>query len=171
MHDVSPFARAFFERSCLVGWVILMMTTTILIGLSVELLMMGSLFSLNQIYLIDHRTVPLLALGVVAALNFPVVIKLHELGVAHLNFEIHENILNNASESWACMIATLLDDDSTLRSNQLEKLVRAINNAPSAPERQERRAEAKAWLIGNKDRLTEDDKEIVLEHLSYLKIR
>ena len=77
--------------------------------------------------------------------------------------------LDSASESWEALILTLLDE-SAVRSHQLEKLVRSINNAGSAAERQERRTEAKTWLMENKDRLTEEDHEMVLEHLSYLKI-
>ncbi len=148
---------------------ILMMANTIMIGLSVELLVFGFILSFNHVTLIDYGTFPFLAIGFAAAINFPVVVKLHELGVTHLNFEIHENILSNASESWENLILILLDEKG-LRSHQLEKLVNAINNAPSAAERQERRAQAKAWLIENKDRLTDEDKEMVLEHLSYLKI-
>src|SRR5260370_670850 len=121
MQDAAPFARALFERTCLVGWVILMMANTVLIGLSVELLLFGFILSLGQITLIDSHTIPFLAIGFAAAVNFPVVVKLHDLGVAHLNFEIHENILSNASESWASIIGTLLDDGSSVRSHQLEK--------------------------------------------------
>jgi hypothetical protein len=170
MQDASPFARALFERACLVGWMILMMANTILVGLSVELLVFAVILSFNHITLIDSGTLPFLAIGFVAILNFPVVAKLHGLGVAHLNFEIHENMLKYASETWETLILTLLDE-SGLRSHQLEKLVQAINNAPSAAERQERRTETKAWLIENNDKLTDEDQEIVREHLSYLKIR
>jgi hypothetical protein len=170
MQDAFSFVRAFFERICLVGWMILMMANTIMVGLTVELLLVGIILSFNHITLIDHGTLPFLAIGFIAALNFPVVVKLHELGVAHLNFESHENMLKYASESWETLILTLLDEKG-LRSHKLEKLVQAINNAASAAERQERRAEAKAWLVENQDRLTDEDKEIVLEHLGYLKIR
>jgi hypothetical protein len=170
MKDASQFARALLERTCLVGWMILMVANTVMVGLSVELLVFGVILSFNHVTLIDNGTLPFLALGFAAVLNFPVVVKLHKLGVAHLNFEIHENMLKYASESWETIILTLLDEHA-LRSHQLDKLVQAINNAPSAAERQERRAQTKAWLIENKDRLTDEDKEIVLEHLSYLKIR
>ncbi len=148
---------------------ILMMVNTIMVGLSVELLVFGFILSFNHVTLIDNGTVPFLAIGFAAALNFPLVVKLHSLGVSYLNFEIHENMLKYASETWENLILTLLDEKS-VRSHQLEKLVQAINNAPSAAERQELRAQAKAWLVENNDRLTEEDKEIVLEHLSYLKI-
>src|ERR1700692_1110888 len=148
MQDASPFTRAVFERTCLVGWIILMMANTIMIGLSVELLVFGFLLSFDHINLIDNGTLPFLAIGFIAALSFPVVVRLHELGVAHLNFEIHENMLKYASESWETIILTLLDEKA-LRSRQLEKLVQAIDTAASAAERQERRAEAKAWLIEN----------------------
>ena len=148
---------------------ILMMANTIMIGLSAELLIFGFILSFYHVNLIDSGTFPFLALGFAAAVNFPVVVKLHGLGVAHLNFEIHENMLKHASESWESLILALLDETS-VRSHQLEKLVQAISDAPSAADRQERRAEAKTWLIQNQDRLTEEDKEMVLEHLSYLKI-
>ena len=147
-----------------------MMATTVMVGLSVELLVFGFFFSFYHITLIGNGTLTFLAVGIIAALNFPVVVKLHGFGVAHLNFEIHENMLKCTPESWETLILTLLDENA-LRTHQLEKLVQAINNAASAAERQARRAEAKAWLIENKDRLTDEDKELVLEHLSYLKIR
>ena len=169
MHTSSNFARALGERVCLVTWMLLMMATTVMVGLSVELLVSGFILSFNHVTLIDSGTFPFLAIGFVAVLNFPVVVKLHELGVAHLNFELHENFLNGASESWETLILTLLDE-SALRSRQLEKLIQAICNAGSPAERQERRAEAKAWLITNHDSLTDEDQDIVLEHLSYLKI-
>jgi len=169
MQAASPFARAFFERSCFIGWMILMMATTIMVGLSVELLVFGFILSFDHVNLIDYRTFPFLAVGFIAAVNFPVVARLHVLGVEHLNFDIHENMLKYASESWETLILTLLDE-TTLRSRQLEKLVQAINTAPSAAERQERRAQAKAWLKENHDKLSDEDKEYVLEQLSYIKI-
>jgi hypothetical protein len=171
MQTSSQFARALGERACLVAWMFLMVANTVMIGLSVELLVFGALLSLNQVTLIDGRTLPFLAVGFAAALNFPFVIKLHNLGVAHLNFEIHENILNNASESWATLISTLLNDETSLKSNQLEKMVRAIANAESAAVRQECRREAKAWLIENYESLPDEDKEVVHEQLGYLKLR
>jgi len=169
MQTSLNFFRGLGERFCLVTWMILMIANTVLIGLSVELILCAGVFSAYNITLIDGRTLPLLAMGVVALINFPVVVKLHELGVAHLNFEIHENLLNNASESWQNLILSLLDE-SSVRSQQLEKMVRAINEAPSAVVRQERRREVKAWLIQNRDNLTDEDQELVQEHLSYLKI-
>ena len=168
--NTSPnFARAFGERTCLVVWMILMMANTVMIGLSLELVLFGALMSFYHVALIGNGTMPFLTIGFLALLNFPLVAKLHDLGVTHLHFEIHENMMGKVSESWEALILTLLDE-SALQSRQLEKLVDAINNAPSAMERQERRAEAKAWLIENQDRLSEEDKEIVLAHLSYLKI-
>jgi len=168
--NTSPnFARAFGERTCLVAWMILMMANTIMIGLSLELVIFGAFMSLYHVTLIGSGTAPFLTIGFLALLNFPLVAKLHDLGVNHLHFEIHENMLGKVSESWETLILTLLDENA-LQSRQLEKLVQAINNAPSAMERQARRAEAKAWLVENQDRLSEEDKEMVLEHLSYLKI-
>lgn len=169
MHAASPFARAFFERTCFIGWMLLMMATTILVGLSVELLVFGFILSFDHVNLIDNRTFPFLAVGFLAALNFPVVVKLHGFGVANLNFEIHENMLKYASESWETLILTLLDE-TALRSRQLEKLVQAINSSSSAEERQQRRTEAKAWLAENSDKLSDEDKEFITEHLGYLKI-
>ena len=149
----------------------LMVANTVMVGLSVELLVFGLILSFGQVNLLDARTLPFLTVGFIAALNFPLVIKLHTLGVNHLNFELHENILNNASESWATLISTLLNDETALRSNHLEKLVRDIADAATAADRQERRAEAKAWLMKNHAQLTEEDQEIVSEHLGYLKLR
>lgn len=169
MHSSGNVLRSLGERLCLVAWVCLMMANTIMIGLSVELIVFGVILSLDQINLIDDRTLPFLIIGFIAVLNFPFVMKLHGLGMVYLNFGIHENVLNNATESWGNLITTLIDETS-LRSRQLEKLVRAINDAESAAERQERRREAKAWLIENKEKLTDADKEIVLEHLGYLKV-
>ena len=161
-------ARAIGERSCLVAWMFLMVANTVLVGLSVEMLVFGLILSLDQVSLIDYRTIPFLGLGFLAALNFPIVVKLHSLGVAHLHFEIHENLLNNASESWQNMILALLDEKAP-KTNQLDGFVRAIANAVTAADRQERRMEAKAWLIENYDSLTDEDKEVVDKHLSYLK--
>ena len=168
--NTSPnFTRAFGERTCLVAWMILMMANTVMIGLSLELILFGALMSFYHVTLIGSGTLPFLTIGFIALLNFPLVAKLHDLGVNHLHFEIHENMMGKVSESWETLILTLLDE-TALQSRQLEKLVQAINNAPSAVVRQERRAEAKAWLIQNQGRLSEEDKEVVLEHLSYLKI-
>jgi hypothetical protein len=169
MQPSSNFARAFGERACFVAWMVVMMANTIMIGLSVELVVFGALLLPYHVTLIDNGTLNFLAIGFAAILNFPVVVKLHELGVTHLHFEIHENMLGKASESWDTLILTFLDE-TALQSRQLEKLIQAINNAESAGERQERRREAKAWLMENQDRLSEEDKEIVLEHLSYLKL-
>jgi hypothetical protein len=145
------------------------MASTIMIGLSVELLVFGGILSLSQITVIDEHTLPFLAIGFAAALNFPFVIKLHDWGVAHLHFEIHENVMNHAPESWGNLIMALLDETAQ-QSQHLEKMIQAISAAESAAERQERRMEAKAWLIENQNNLSEEDKELVLEHLSYLKM-
>jgi len=150
---------------------LLMVANTVLIGLSVELLVFGIILSFSQVTLIDERTIPFLVVGFIAALNFPLVAKLHNLGVLYLHFEIHENILNSASESWATLIMTLLDDETSLKSQQLEKMVWDIADAASPAERQERRTVAKAWLIANHESLSDEDKEVVDEHLGYLKLR
>jgi hypothetical protein len=169
MQTTSNFARAFGERTCLVAWMVLMIANTVMIGLSAELLIFGALMSFYNVTLIDSGTLPFLTIGFIAALNFPLVAKLHGLGVTHLNFEIHENMMGKVSESWESLILTLLDE-TALQSRRLDQFVQAISNAESAAERQERRAEAKAWLIENHDRLSDEDKEVVQEHLGYLKI-
>ena len=169
MHTYSNFARAFGERTCLVAWMVLMVANTVMVGLAMELVLFGVLLSAYHATLIDRGTMPFIAMGFAAALNFPLVVKLHGLGVTHLHFEVHENMLSKASESWEAIILTFLDE-TALRSRELEKLVQAISDAESAAERQERRTEAKAWLIENHDRLSDEDKEVVLEHLGYLKI-
>jgi hypothetical protein len=169
MQTSGNFVRSLGERFCLAAWMILMIANTVMIGLSVELLVFGSILSAYNVTLIDRGTLPFLMIGFAAGLNFPVVVKLHTLGVTHLNFQTHENMLNNASESWQSLILALLDEKIGT-SDQLEKFIRAINDAPSAAERQARRMEVKTWLIENSARLTAEDREIVLEHLSYLKI-
>ena len=169
MQTSSNFARAIGERTCLVAWMILMIANTVMVGLTLELVVFGVLLSAYHVTLIDHGTLPFIAMGFAAALNFPLVVKLHGLGVTHLHFEVHENMLSKASESWETLILTFLDE-TALRSRELEKLVQAISSAESAAERQERRTEAKAWLIANQEQLSDEDKEVVLEHLSYLKI-
>jgi hypothetical protein len=169
MQTSYKVARGLGERTCLVAWMFLMVANTVLVGLSVELLVFGLILSFDQVNLIDNRTIPFLGLGFLAALNFPIVIKLHSLGVAHLNFEIHENLLNNASESWQNMILTLLDEKAP-KSHQIDGMIRAISNAASAAERQERRMEAKAWLMEHYQGLSDDDKEAVDENMGYLKI-
>jgi hypothetical protein len=158
------------ERACLIAWMCLMVANTVLIGLSVELLVFAIILSFGQITLIDNGTLPFLALGLIAALNFPIVVKLHELGVSHLHFETHENMLKDTPESWETLILTLLDEGAS-QTRQLEKFVEAIDNAASPAERQERRTEAKAWLMENQGKLTEEDKAFVDEYLGYLKIR
>ena len=163
--------RAFFERGCLAGWMLLLTATTVVIGLSAELLIFGTLLSFGHIALIDARSAPFLVLGVFATLNFPLVVKLHEYGVQNLNFEIHEQALNQFAdppESWSNAIAVLLDE-TTLRSDKLVLLVRLIDEAPGPVERQDRRAEAKAWLKENRDKLTDEDQAFVHDYLGYLR--
>ncbi|MEI9999882.1 MAG: hypothetical protein WDO13_12350 [Verrucomicrobiota bacterium] len=163
--------RAFFERGCLAGWMLLMMINTAVIGLAVELLVFGVLFSFGDIRLINEQTAPLLIFGVFAVFNAPIVAKLRSYGVENLNFELHETALNeliNPPESWSNALLALLDETAS-RSHELELLVRLIDEAPGAVERQDRRAEAKAWLKANRDKLTEEDREYVKEHLGYLR--
>jgi hypothetical protein len=47
-------------------------------------------------------------------------------------------------------------------------LVRLIDEAPGTVERQDRRAEAKAWLKNNGHKLSEEDREFVKQNLGYL---
>jgi hypothetical protein len=162
--------RAVFERGCLAGWMLLMAANTVIFGLAVELLVFGTVFSFSRVMLINGHTAPFLVLGVLATFNFPLVFKLRQYGVENLNFEIHENALNrfiDPPESWSTVILTLLDE-TALRSHELVILVRLIDEAPGPVERQDRRAEAKAWLKGNRDKLTDEDKEFVNEYLGYL---
>lgn len=139
---------------------ILMTANTIVIGLAAELLIVGSLLSFHHVFLIDQRTAPLLVFGVFAILNFPVVFRLRAYGVANLNFEIHEHALNQIMtppETWSQTIMALLDETAS-RTDELVLLVRLIEEAPGPVERQDRRAEAKAWLKENQDKLTDEDK-------------
>jgi len=168
--DFRKWLRAFFERMSLVIWMLLMMANTVVIGLSAELLVFGVVFSFDHVILINARTAPLLLFGVFATLNFPVVVKLRKYGVEYLNFEIHEGALNRfvePPEAWSNVILALLDE-TALRSNDLIILVRLIDEAPGPVERQDRRAEAKAWLKHNRNKLTDEDKEFVNQYLGYL---
>ncbi len=149
---------------------LLMTANTVVIGLAVELIVFGAIFSVYHVLLINTQTAPLLLYGVVATGVFPVVMKLREYGVENLNFELHEHALNQflePPESWSTVILTLLDE-TALRSHELVMLVRLIDEAPGAVERQDRRAEAKAWLRANWNELTEEDREFVNERLGYM---
>jgi hypothetical protein len=87
-----------------------------------------------------------------------------------LNFELHETAFNQMMtppESWSNTIMALLDE-AAAESGKLDILVRLIDEAPGPVERQERRAEAKAWLRENRDKLTEEDRELARERLGYL---
>ncbi len=162
--------RGFFERICLAGWMVLMVINTVIFGLAAELLIAGVIFAFANILLINEHTAPLLVMGVFAILNFPLVAKLRELGVENLNFALHEGALNrlmNPPESWSNLILALVDDTAA-RSNELVLLARLIEEAPGPVERQDRRAEASRWLKINRDKLTEEDREFVNEHLGYL---
>ncbi len=148
----------------------LLAVNTIVFGLAVELLFVGSFAALYQVILIDEHNAPLLVCGVFAIFNFAVVSKLRAFGVANLNFEIHENALNKLltpPESWSNVVMAFLDE-SIERSNELEILVQLIEEAPGAVERQDRRTEAKNWLRNNWDKLTDEDREFVRENLGYL---
>ena len=162
--------RAFFERGCLAGWMLLMTVNTIIFGLAVELLVFGTILSCSEFLLINERTVPFLLYGVLAAAAFPLVAKMHAYGVANLNFEIHEAAMNRMvtpPEGWSNAIMALLDE-AVVTSNKLELLVQLIDEAPGPVERQERRAEAKAWLKENRGKLSEEDQEFARERLGYL---
>jgi hypothetical protein len=162
--------RAFFERGCLASWMVLLVIDTVIIGLAIELFVFGTICSFNNILLINEHTAPLLLFGVFATIAFPLVMKFWEYGVENLNFEIHEAAMNRwvePPESWSTVILALLDE-TALRSHQLALLVRLIDEAPGPVERQDRRAEAKAWLKENRGQLSDEDKEFVKERLGYL---
>ncbi len=147
-----------------------MTANTIVLGWAIELFVVGILFSFCQIMLINEHTAPLLLLGIFALFNFSFVARLREYGVAHLNFELHERTINafvEPPQSWSDSIMNLLDESSQL-SNELEMLVRLIDEAPGPVERQDRRIEAKTWLKLNHDKLNAEDKEFAREYLGYL---
>jgi hypothetical protein len=149
---------------------VVLCVNTVILGLALELFVFGTIFSFGNILLINEHTAPLLIWGVFGTFTFPLVVKFWDFGVENLNFEIHENSINRIMEppqSWSNAIMALLDE-SAIRSSELEMLARLIEEAPGAVERQERRAEAKAWLLENRDKLTEEDLEFVKENLGYL---
>ena len=168
---MHPFTwRTFFERGCLAAWMILMTVNTIVLGLAVELLVFGTILSFSEILLINAKTAPMLVCGVFALLNFPLVARLRIYGVENLNFELHETALNRMMtppESWSNTIMALLDEAAG-QSDKHEMLIRLIDEAPGPVERQERRSEAKAWLKDNREKLTEEDRELARERLGYL---
>ena len=148
-----------------------MMANTIIVGLSVELLVFGLAFSLYHVFLIDQHNAPFLGAGVFATLNLPVILRLRQYGMENLNFELHEHALNQLmtpDESWSNVIMAMLDEHGA-RSNELVMLVRLIDEAPGPRERQDRRADARLWLKENRDKLTEEDREFVKQHLGYMR--
>jgi len=150
---------------------LLMTANTVVLGLSAELLFFGVVFSFYNITLIDEKSAPFLVLGIFAILNFPVVVSLRRYGMENLNFELHESAFNKfiePPESWSNLMLALLDERA-LRSNELVILVRLIDEAPGPVERQDRRAEAKAWLKVNRAKLNEEDREFVNQYLGYLR--
>ena len=149
---------------------VLMTANTVVLGWAIELFVVGTVFSFYQIMLINAHTAPLLVYGIFALFNTAVVAKLHAYGVANLNFELHERSINALVEppaSWSDNILAFLDESAAL-SNELEMLVRLIDEAPGPVERQDRRAEAKAWLKLNRNKLSPEDREFVRERLGYL---
>lgn len=167
---IRKWLRALFERSCLLAWVILMTVNTVVLGWAIELLVVGSLLSFYQVVLINEHTAPLLVGGIFAIFNVAVISRLWECGRQNLNFEIHERAFNAVVElppSWSNSLLVLLDE-STKYSHELEMLVQLIEEAPGPVERQDRRAEAKAWLKENRDKLSAEDNELVREKLGYL---
>ena len=168
---MHPFTwRAFFERGCLAAWMVLMSINTIVLGLAIELFVFGTILSFNAVLLINSQTAPLLVCGVFALLIFPLVARLRIYGVENLNFELHETAFNKMMtppESWSNTIMALLDE-AAAESGKLEMMIRLIDEAPGPVERQERRAEAKAWLKDNREKLTEEDRELARARLGYL---
>lgn len=160
-----------FERGCLMLWMLLMTTNTIILGLAIELLVFGVILSLNHIILINQSNAPLLLMGVFAVPALLIIARLRQYGIENLNFEIHEAALNKMMEppeSWSNLILALLDETS-LRSQELVTLVRLIDEAPGAVERRDRRAETRAWLELNRHKLTEEDQAFINEHLGYMR--
>jgi hypothetical protein len=158
------------ERGCLIGWAVLMAINTIIAGLALELLVFGVALSFNRIMLINESTVPLLFFGVIAVVFFPLIARLWDFGVDNLHFKDHERAFNNIvepPESWSNSILALLDESAD-RTNEIVLLVRLIEEAPGPVERQDRRAEAKAWLKENRAKLTDEDLEFVKQNLGYL---
>ena len=103
-------------------------------------------------------------------MGFPLMARLWDYGVDNLHFELHESALNKMVEppdSWSDSVLALLDEHAQT-SNELEMLVRLIDEAPGAVERQDRRAEAKVWLRNNFSKLDEEDREFVKQNLGYL---
>jgi hypothetical protein len=151
---------------------VLMVANTVVMGLAAELFVFGMVFAFFQIPLINEHSAPFLMYGIFAIFNAAIVIKLRAYGVEYLHFEIHEGSLNkfiDPPESWSTLILTLLDH-TALKSQELVTIVQLIDEAPGAVERQDRRAEAKAWLQKNWHDLTDEDKEFANERLSYIKI-
>ncbi len=148
-----------------------MVANTAVLGLAFELLFFGMFLSFYHIILIDEHTAPFLVVGIFAVLNFPVVVRLRQFGMDNLHFELHERALNgmfDTPETWSNNIVGLLDETGA-RSNELVMLVQLIDEAPGPVERQDRRAEAKAWLKSNREKLTQEDREYVNQYLGYLK--
>ena len=171
LQSLTKSFRPFFERGCLAGWMLLMTVNTIIFGLAIELFTFGTVLSIQQIMLINEHTLPLLFAGVIAAVFFPLISKMWDYGVENLNFEVHESALNKIMEppeSWSNLMLALLDE-AAFRSQELTTLVQLIEEAPGPVERQDRRAEVKAWLKSNRNQLSDEDKEFVREHLGYLK--
>jgi len=168
--SLTKMLRPMFERGCLLGWMFLLMVNTVVIGLAVELITVGAALSSYHVYLINEQTIPLLLFGVLAGVNFFLIARMWTYGVDHLNFEIHENAFNRmveVPESWSNLFEALLDE-TTIRSQELETMIRLIEEAPGPVERQDRRAEAKAWLQKNRAQLSPEDQELVRRHLAYL---
>jgi hypothetical protein len=151
---------------------ILLVADTVILGLATELLVFGTIFSFADILLINEKTAPFLVVGVFAVFFFPMVMRLREYGVENLNFLVHESAMNKLMtppEAWSNVILTLIDE-AAVQSNNLEMLVRLIDEAPGAVERQDRRAEAKAWLKENWAKMTDEEREFANERLGYLKM-
>jgi hypothetical protein len=166
----SNWLRSFLERGCLLWWVLLMTANTIVLGWAIELFVMGILLSFWQVTLINENNVPLLIGGIFAIFNVALFSRLWQCGAQNLNFEIHERAFNamfDLPPSWSNSLLVLLDE-STKYSNELEMLIRLIEEAPGPVERQDRRLEAKVWLKENRDKLSEEDRELVREKLGYL---
>jgi hypothetical protein len=147
-----------------------MAANTIVLGWAIELFVMGILLSFWQVTLINEHNVPLLIGGIFAIFNVALFSRLWQCGAQNLNFELHERAFNAMVDfppAWSNSLLVLLDE-STKYSNELEMLIQLIEEAPGPVERQDRRAEAKAWLKENRAKLSDEDKELVREKLGYL---
>jgi hypothetical protein len=166
----ASFFRGFFERVCLAGWMLHLVATTVLVGLSVELLIFGGLLSFYNISLLNDQSLEFLLYGGAAALNFPLVFKFRAYGMAHLNFELHEGEIDRMvlpPEFMGNYLLALFDAPA-LRSQELRAKEEAIDGASSPSDRQDLRREAKLWVLENRSGFSEEDTAFIQTCLGYM---